>query len=303
MSESILVVAFPGQGSLSPGIGEPWRGHRVMDAICSLGTDVGVDLPRLLLDAEEDELTSTRNAQLATFALSLTLFEEVAIAAPVDIALGHSLGEYTALTSVGILGRSEALRLVDVRGTAMLEAATESPGGLVAMIGGDDDAVAAACEAIPGLAVANRNGPGQIVLGGSLAVIEEVTQRAREFGFRRAIALKVGGAFHTPLMDPAATPLAAALEDAPFHDGVAPVIANVDAVAYAGGPAWRSLLARQLRAPVEWEASVRSLPPGATVVEFGPSGVLVGLIKRIRDDLQLRSVGIPDDLESVKDLR
>jgi [acyl-carrier-protein] S-malonyltransferase len=273
-----------------------------MDAVESLGSDVGVDLPRLLLDAPEDELTSTRNAQLATFALSLAMFEEAAIAAPIDTALGHSLGEYTALAAVGILDRADALLLVDVRGSAMLEAAIRSPGGLVAMIGGDSDSVTQACAAIPGLAVANRNGPGQIVLGGSRAVIDELTERAREFGFRRAIPLKVGGAFHTPLMDPAAEPLAAALDAAPFLQGVAPVIANVDAKRHPGGPEWRDLLARQLRAPVEWEASVQSLPEGATVVEFGPTGVLVGLIKRIRDDLELRSVAVPEDLESVKDL-
>ena len=270
-----------------------------MEAVSSA---VGTDLVSLLVDGDEDELVSTRNAQLATYALSLAIFDAAGIAAAASWMLGHSLGEYTALVAAGVVSREDGSRLVEVRGTAMLDAATASPGGLVALIGGDRAAAGAACDAIPGLYVANRNGPGQIVLGGGTRALAELAQRARSLGFRRAIPLRVGGAFHTPLMAPAAPALAGALGATAFHRGTATVVANVDGAAHDDPGEWPELLARQLTEPVDFERSVHALPSDAVFVELGPGGVLCGLARRIRDDLRLVSVGAPEDLAELAGL-
>jgi len=296
------VLAFPGQGSLSPGVGAPWRDVPAFAVVESISTATGTDLMTLLCEGDASGLVQTRNAQLATFALSLAILDASQLSHLASHALGHSLGEYTALVAAGIVSRDQGIALVEARGSAMLDAARRSPGSLVAMIGGHDDTAAAACDAIGELWVANRNGPGQIVLGGTLPAVAEVTERAKELGFRRAIPLQVGGAFHTPLMASAAVALSAVLAATDFHAGTAEVHANVTAEVPAP-ESWPSLLVRQLTEPVDWEGCVLALPPGAVVVECGPGGVLCGLIRRIRDDLSCHVLGVPADLAALEGLR
>ena len=302
MPTADLVLAFPGQGSLSPGVGAPWRDHPCFAVVGEVGASTNTDLGRLLVDGDADALVATRNAQLATYALSLAILDASGLAPRATYALGHSLGEYTALVATSIVDRDGGARLVEARGTAMLEAASQAPGTMVAMIGGDEAVAAAACESIGDLWVANLNGPGQVVLGGTVRAVEEATSRAKELGFRRAIPLRVGGAFHTPLMASAAPALAEALGATQFSAGTARVVANVDSNIVEQPQQWPALLTRQLTEPVDWVGCVRALPAGAVVVELGAGGVLTGLTRRIRDDLDCRSVGVPEDLAALEGL-
>lgn len=298
-----VVLAFPGQGSLSAGAGIPWLDHGAFECITEVGRHAGVDVARLVTTASGDELVSTENAQLGTFALSACVLEATGLAKVASHAVGHSLGEYTALVAAGVLGLADGSTLVGARGAAMRAAAAAHPGGLVAVIGGDVGAANAACEAVPGLSIANLNGPGQIVLGGDERALGELQERAKELGFRRAIRLKVGGAFHTPLMASALDELEPALAGATFTAGHAHVVANVDGAVHDDPSDWAGLLARQLVEPVQFEACVRALPADAVVVECGAGDVLKGLISRIRTDLEVTSVATPDDLDAVGALR
>ena len=285
------------------GVGEPWRSHPSFGVVERVATASGVDLAQLLTTGTDDALVSTDNAQLATYALSLCILEATGLAAAARWALGHSLGEYTALVAAGVLAESDGTALVAARGTAMRQAAALAPGGLLAAIGGDEGLAIKACEVVDGLAIANLNGPAQVVFGGASAALDEFAARAKELGFRRAIPLKVGGAFHTALMAPALSSFARALGRAAFVEGHAVVVANVDGAAHPAPQDWPSLLERQLTSPVRFDACVRALPEGSRIVECGPGKVLQGLIKRIRDDVVVHSVGEPPDLESIEALR
>ncbi len=298
-----LVLAFPGQGSLTEGAGAPWRDHPAFAVVDEISAATSRDVRALVLEADAATLVATDNAQLATFALSLCALDAAGLAGRATVALGHSLGEYTALVATGVLGRDEGARLVAARGSAMRAAASAAPGGLVALIGGDREAAAEACRRVEGLSIANLNGPGQVVVGGADAALHELQARVKELGFRRAIPLKVGGAFHTPLMAPAARTLAPALAATRFAQGSCPVVANVDATEHLVPDEWPDLLLRQLTEPVEFEACVLALPSGSHVVECGPGAVLKGLIARIRDDVDVRCVATPEDLDAVEVLR
>ncbi len=303
MPDTPLVLAFPGQGSLTVGAGAPWAAHPAFAAVTATTACVSTDVAALLLDADEDVLVSTDNAQIATFALSLCILDATGLAGRATLALGHSLGEYTALAAAGVLTREDAARLVEVRGAAMRDAALAEPGGLVALLGGDRARAEAACAEVDGLSIANLNGPGQVVVGGTLKAIAVLQERVKELGFRRAIPLRVSGAFHTPLMAPAAPALRSALEATTFAEGTAAVLANVDGTAHRDPGGWPSLLLRQLTQPVEFEACVLALPTRSVLVECGPGAVLKGLVARIRDDVEVRSVGVPEDLAGIEALR
>jgi [acyl-carrier-protein] S-malonyltransferase len=302
MTTRSLVLAFPGQGSLGPGAGAAWTSHASFRAVDDVAAESGVDVVTLLTTASDVELVSTDNAQIATFALSLCVLDATGLASRATLALGHSLGEYTALVAAGVVSRDEGSRLVAARGRAMREAALASPGGLVALIGGSVEEAESACASVVGLSLANLNGPGQIVMGGDDKALAVLTERAKELGFRRAIPLKVGGAFHTPLMAPAAADLAPVLVATTFHAGHADVLANVDGEPHSDPSAWPRLLLRQLTEPVRFDACVRAIPEGAVVVECGAGSVLKGLITRIREDLDVRSVSTPEDLALLEGL-
>jgi [acyl-carrier-protein] S-malonyltransferase len=295
MATRATVLAFPGQGSLAASAGVPWAEHPSFKIVADVGATVGVDVAGLVTRVDAD-LVATENAQLGTFALSLCVLDATGLAEVATLALGHSLGEYTALVAAGIVSMSDAARLVAARGEAMRAAADAEPGGLVAVIGGDLGAAQEACAQIPGLYLANLNGPGQIVLGGATPALATLAERVKELGFRRAIPLRVGGAFHTPLMASAADALGPALAATTFLEGHAAVLANVDGKPHAEPGSWASLLLHQLTEPVRFDECVRALPSSALVVECGAGAVLKGLITRIRDDLEVISIAVPDDL-------
>jgi [acyl-carrier-protein] S-malonyltransferase len=298
----MLAFTFPGQGSQQPGMGRPWVDHPSWSIVAAATEASGRDVAALLLDADAEELKRTENAQLSTYVLSLVVHDSVArLGVTASRAAGHSLGEYSALTAAGALRIEDGVRLVTERGTAMQAAADARPGGMAAVLGADDQVVAAACDDASGeVWVANSNAPGQVVIAGDPAAIEEAAALAKERGARKVLSLPVGGAFHTPFMAPAAERLRAALLATDFADATVPVIANVDALPHQHADQWVSLLHQQLTAPVQWRASLeRMVADGITVfLELGPGGVLTGMAKRGAPGATVKAVASPADLDA-----
>jgi [acyl-carrier-protein] S-malonyltransferase len=298
----MLAFTFPGQGSQQPGMGRPWADHPSWSIVAAASEASGRDVAALLLDADADELKRTENAQLSTYVLSLVVHDAVTrLGVRGARAAGHSLGEYSALTAVGALRLEDGVRLVTERGAAMQAAADARPGTMAAVLGADDDAVAAACEAAAGdVWVANSNGAGQVVIAGDPDAIAEATKLVKDRGARKVLPLPVGGAFHTPFMAPAAERLRAALSATDFGDASMPVVANVDALPHQHADQWRDLLEQQLTAPVRWRESVeRMVADGTTVfLELGPGNVLTGMAKRGAPDATAKAVSEPVHLDA-----
>ncbi|HVC69375.1 MAG TPA: ACP S-malonyltransferase [Acidimicrobiales bacterium] len=296
----MLAFTFPGQGSQRRGMGRPWAGHPSWEVVGEASEVAGRDLGRLLLEADQDELTLTANAQLATYVLSLVVLDAIErVGIEPTACAGHSLGEYTALTASGALGFEDGVRLVVERGEAMHHTAEERTGTMAAVLGADDDAVEAACQRAEGeVWVANYNAPSQVVIAGDPEAVARAGEIAKELGARRVMAFAVAGAFHTALMTPARARLRKALADTAFSAPEIPVVANVDGRVHAGADDWPALLSAQLCSPVRWHQSLATLAElGATqLVEVGPGGVLTGLTRRTLPDAQALAVATPDDL-------
>ena len=292
---------FPGQGSQVPAMGQPWAHHPSWTVVEQVAEATGRDVAHLLLAADEDELRHTRNAQLATFTLSLVVLD-AARAAGVrpGAAAGHSLGEYTALVAAGALDPASGARLVAERGEAMQVAAEARPGTMAAVLGLDAPAVADACEGHEAW-VANDNAPGQVVVGGTPEGVAAAADAARAAGARKVLPLRVGGAFHTPLMAPAAERLATALTRAPLTTAAIPVVADVDARPHRRPADWRQLLDRQLCAPVRWQDVLHALADLGTtlVVELGPGSTLTGMARRTLKGTATVAVSTPADLDAL----
>ena len=299
----MLCFVFPGQGSQQPAMGAPFAGEPSWDLVAEAADAAGRDVAHLLLDADADELVETRNAQLGTFVHSMVVLDALQRrGVEAKAAAGHSLGEFSALCAAGVLGFADAVRLVTERGEAMQACTTQRAGTMAAVLGLDDDAVAAACERAGGdVWVANANAPGQVVIAGDPTAVDAAGAAAKDAGAKRVMALEVSGAFHTPFMAPAGERLSAAIDSTTFHDAGLPVVANVDASVHTAGDDWPGLLRRQLVNPVRWAASVATLVDlGAeTFVEVGPGAVLTGTIKRIAKDTDRHSVMTPDQLDAV----
>jgi len=297
----MLAFTFPGQGSQQPGMGRPWVDHPSWSLVAAASEASGRDVAALLLDADADELKRTENAQLATYVLSLVVHDAVTrLGVRGARAAGHSLGEYSALTAVGALTLEDGVRLVTERGAAMQAAADARPGAMAAVLGADDDAVRAACDAASGdVWIANSNGAGQVVIAGDPDAITEATALAKERGARKVLPLPVGGAFHTPFMAPAADRLRAALAGTDFADASLPVIANVDALPHQHADQWADLLDQQLTSPVRWRESVERMVADGTIVflELGPGAVLTGMAKRGAPDATAKAVSEPAQLD------
>jgi len=301
----VLAFTFPGQGSQRPGMGRPWTEHPSWEVVDEASTVAGRDVGRLLLEAEQDELTLTANAQLATFVLSLVVLDAIErVGVAPTMCAGHSLGEYTALVAGGALGFEEGVRLVVERGEAMHHAAEDRPGTMAAVMGAEDDAVEAACQRAEGeVWVANYNAPGQVVIAGEADAVARAGTIAKELGARKIMPFPVAGAFHTALMAPARSWLRKALSDTPFNAPDVTVVANVDARAHDTPEDWPGLLSAQLCSPVRWRQSLETLAGlGATrFVEVGAGGVLTGLARRTLPDAMARAVAGPDDLDTLVD--
>jgi [acyl-carrier-protein] S-malonyltransferase len=277
------------------------------DTFARIDDALGVALSRIMWEGPEAELTLTHNTQPAILAHSAAVWAVVGerLGPTLRAAAGHSLGEYSAYVAAGALDAASAARLVRRRGELMYEAGTRRPGAMAAVLGLDTAQVEAACaEASTGAEVAvaaNLNAPDQTVLSGDPAAVERAGAGCKARGAKRVIGLKVSGAFHSPLMEPAVAGLAEALAGATFADPRVPIVANASAEPVATAARARALLAAQLTAPVRWVGCMQQaavLAPGATFVEVGPGNVLAGLLKRIVPGAPTLTLGTADDVET-----
>lgn len=296
----MLAFTFPGQGSQRPGMGESWTGHPSWEVVDEASALSGRDVAYLLTGAGDDELRQTANAELATFVLSLVALDAIErVGLAPTVCAGHSLGEYSALAASGAITFEDGVRLVCERGEAMQDAADENPGTMAAILGLEDSDVESACAEIDDVWIANYNAPGQVVIAGTQQGVDAASDAARAIGARKVSALNVAGAFHTPLMSPAASRLRKALSATRFLLPEVPVVANLDARAHRGAGEWRSLLAGQLCSPVRWRQSLQTLGGLGTTcaVEVGPGGVLAALAKRGLPGVTTLGVSTPDDID------
>ena len=302
----MLALIFPGQGSQRPAMGVPWQAHPSWAVVDHLSQTTGRDISHLLVEADAEELRATRNAQLATYALSLVALDAARRGPLAEweperlaAAAGHSLGEYSALVAAGALEASAGARLVQARGDAMQAAADSNPGTMAAVLGLGMPEVAAACQETDGAWVANDNTPAQVVVAGTLAGTDQAGQAALQRGAKRVIALQVGGAFHSPLMQPAQAPLDAAVGRTTFSTSRCPVVANVDARPHTDG--FAALLSAQLCSQVRWRESLGALGAlGATLfVELGPGTELSGMVRRTLPEVARANVAGPADLDAL----
>ena len=297
-------VLFPGQGAQAIGMAGDWVDQSpAAGQLFARGSEIlGYDLLDVCRSGPAERLNTTAISQPAILVTSLAALEVLRARDPgllkaAPLTAGLSLGEYTALVFAGALGFDDAVRIVAERGRAMQDCAEASPGGMVAVLGLEREAVAALCDACRGdgiLQVANVLCPGNIVVSGSLDACGRLEAEAPAAGAMKCVRLEVAGAFHTPLMQPAVERLAAALAAAKLEPPRIPVVSNVDARPHTDPDEIRSLLARQVVGVVEWQASVAYiLSTGVrSAWEIGPGRVLRGLMKRI--DRSVATSGVFD---------
>ncbi len=267
---------------------------------------LGVSLSRIMWEGPESELTLTHNTQPAILAHSAAVWAVVGdkIRPSMKAGAGHSLGEYSAYVAAGALSAEDAAKLVRKRGELMFDAGTRRPGAMAAVLGLATDQVQAACaEASTATEVAvaaNLNAPDQTVLSGDPAAVERAGEACKAKGAKRVIALKVSGAFHSPLMQPAVAGLTEALGKAAWKEPAVPVIANAVASPVTSSTEARKQLADQLTAPVRWVGCMQKaaeLVPGAMFIEIGPGNVLSGLLKKIVPGAASVTLGTADEVE------
>jgi len=289
-----IAFCFPGQGSVEPGMGRD-----VAEAIAAArgvyerGSAVtGLDLEHLCFHAAAGELLDTAVQQPALVATSLALLAAIrSRGIEPDYVVGHSVGEFAALAAANAMTDEEAIALVRERGIAMAEAAARHPGSMAAILGLEDEVVETLCRKILGVWPANYNCPGQIVVSGEHAAVDECCELAQEAGARRAVKLKVSGAFHSPLVARAADRLRPAIDRVKFQEPAAPFMSTVTA-RLESAQRMAPLLVDQLTAPVRFtQAASELVREGVrTFVEVGPGNVLSGLVKRIDKNVKAVSV-------------
>ena len=299
-----IAFCFPGQGSLAEGMGRDIAGAvpeamRVFEVASEAS---GLDLKRLCFESPLDDLVDTEVQQPALVATSLAVLAALrARGFRPDYVIGHSVGEFSALAASAAMTIEETIALVRERGLAMAEAARERPGSMAAILGLEDEVVERLCRKILGVWPANYNCPGQLVVSGETPAVDECCARAAEEGARRAVRLKVSGAFHSPLVARAADRLRPAVERVRFSEPAAPFMSTVTARVESAqrlGP----LLVDQLTAPVRFAQSASALIREGvrTFVEVGPGDVLSGLVKRIDRGVKtipVNSLSALDELE------
>jgi [acyl-carrier-protein] S-malonyltransferase len=302
---------FPGQGAQRPGMGRPWIDHPSWETVDDASVSADRDIAHLLLDASFEELTETRNAQLATLTFSLLVLDAVERLGiePTRVA-GHSVGEYTALAASGALGFEDSIRIMSERGEAMQAAADAQPGVMHVVSGCDPDTVDIACRLADGQVwVANFNSAEETVIAGDVDSVECACQIALELGARKTAPVAVGGAFHTPFMASARDRLRKVLATTTFHEADIPVVANVDGRVHTAAGDWPRLLSAQLCSPIRWSQSIMRLgglaDPNAEVeklfVELGPGDSLSTMILHTFPTVTTITVSRPSDLDLLVD--
>lgn len=253
---------------------------------------LGFSISDIMFHGGDEELKQTKVTQPAIFLYSVILYKTLLHAAP-DMVAGHSLGEFSALVANGTLPFEEALKLVSVRANAMQKACEVNPSTMAAVLGLADEKVEEICSTIGDIVVpANYNCPGQIVISGSKTGVEKACVLMKGAGAKRALTLPVGGAFHSPLMQPAKAELAAAINAIHFNKPVCPIYQNAVAKAVSDPEEIKSNLIAQLTAPVKWTQSVQAMvADGATVfTEVGPGKVLQGLVQKINKEMKVDGI-------------
>jgi len=282
---------FPGQGAQFPGMGlKLYEAHPVAQELFEQANDIlEFSITDIMFEGSADDLKQTKVTQPAIFLHSVILSRVLGERFRPDMVAGHSLGEFSALVANGTLTFEDGLRLVSKRALAMQKACELKPGTMAAVLGLDDKVVEEICAATEGVVVpANYNCPGQLVISGEVEAVTAACEKLKEAGARRALVLPVGGAFHSPLMEPAREELAAAIEETEFAAPGCPVYQNVSTTAVSSADAIRKNLIAQLTSPVKWTQSVRNMyRDGArTFTEVGPGNVLQGLVKKIEPEAQ-----------------
>jgi [acyl-carrier-protein] S-malonyltransferase len=303
----MVAILFPGQGSQRPGMGHGLfvsreAARRVFERVSDA---TGTDTELLCFHTDEATLRRTENAQLALFTCGMAAWEclkEDWPGTPAAFA-GHSVGEYAALCAAGAIGIEACARTVKARGQIMAAAGKKAPGTMAAVLGMGAAELARLCEEVRDhgvCVVANLNGPGQVVVSGDVDAVHALSALATERGAKRVVPINVSGAFHSPLMDGPSQDFEERLDPADFAGPMtAPVYSNTTAEPVSEGPAWPSLLVRQLRSPVRWtEVMERMGADGVdTFVECGVGEVLCGLAKRILPEARTAKVVDPATLE------
>lgn len=285
---------FPGQGAQYPGMGKDLydRSPEVREMFEKANAILGFRITDIMFEGTVDELKQTRVTQPAIFLHSVLLAKTIKDFKP-DMVAGHSLGEFSALVASGALSFEDGLSLVYKRALAMQKACEAEPSTMAAIVGLNDLIVEEVCNSVDDVVVpANYNCPGQLVISGSFAGIDKACELLSQRGAKRALKLVVGGAFHSPLMEPAREELAAAIMETSFSNPVCPIYQNVNAQPVSDPETIRLNLIRQLTAPVRWTQTVENMfADGATsFTEIGPGKVLQGLVKKIAKDVEVTGI-------------
>lgn len=280
---------FPGQGAQFTGMGKDLYDNSPMakELFEQANNILGFRITDIMFEGSADQLKETKVTQPAVFLHSVILAKTLGESFKPDMVAGHSLGEFSALVAAGALTFEDGLKLVSQRALAMQKACEITPSTMAAVLNLDDKVVEDICEETDGIVVAaNYNCPGQLVISGETGAVERACETLKAAGAKRALILPVGGAFHSPMMEPAREELAAAIEQTTFSKPVCPVYQNVPATAVTDPETIKNNLIVQLTAPVKWTQSVQNMiADGATeFIEVGPGNVLQGLVKKINKD-------------------
>lgn len=284
---------FPGQGAQFSGMGKELYENEVAKALFEQANEIiGFRISDIMFSGSDEELKQTKVTQPAIFLHSVILAKTLGDAFKPDMVAGHSLGEFSALVAANALSFEDGLRLVITRANAMQKACELQPSTMAAILGLADEIVEDICKEIPEVVVAaNYNCPGQIVISGSIEGVDIACQKLTEAGAKRALKLNVGGAFHSPLMEPARLELQEAIEKVTVLPPVCPIYQNVDPVPNVDPQKIKNNLITQLTGAVKWTQTVeRMLADGADeFVEVGPGNVLQGLVKKVNRTVQTSS--------------
>ena len=288
---------FPGQGAQFSGMGLDLyeKSPEAQDLFNQANDILGFSITDIMFEGSAEDLKQTKVTQPAVFLHSVILSKVLGDNFKPDMVAGHSLGELSALVANKVLSFEDGLKLVSQRAQAMQKACELEPSTMAAVLGLEDEMVESVCSETEGIVVAaNYNCPGQLVISGAYDAVEKACENLKERGARRAMILPVGGAFHSPLMEPARKDLATAIENTNFSDPSCPIYQNVSTFAVTDPADIKKNLVFQLTAPVKWTQSVQNMiKDGASeFIEVGPGKVLQGLVKKIDRGMQTSSAGL-----------
>lgn len=293
----IKAFVFPGQGAQFVGMGKDLfdQSSKAKEMFHKANRILGFKITDMMFDGTDEDLRQTKVTQPAIFLHSVILASVLEDFDPSMVA-GHSLGEFSALVANKVLTFEDGLKLVAKRANAMQKACEMQPGTMAAVIGMEDDQVEKICASVSDTVVvpANYNSPGQIVISGSIEGVEKASEKLKEAGAKRVLPLKVGGAFHSPLMEPARVELAEAINETKFNPGICPIYQNVTGQSVTDPEIIKKNLVAQLTSPVRWTQTMLNMIANGlnNVVEVGPGTVLQGLFKKVDRNLEMSSASI-----------